>query len=206
METAGGSVDPQQAFEEILSGEKYALRLSEAALYGRDAFTLDFEDVLRYDLELAKGLVERPGEFLKHASNAAMQRLNVVDPEYAGRVEGLSVRLSALPNITAIREIGAKHINKLVMVEGIVVRASPVQPMVVTAAFRCRACETITHVPHEGTFLRQPYLCQNPDCHRKGPFDFVEAERVIAQLIREGTLYEPREGYLKKPRKLQNNR
>lgn len=179
-------VDPQQAFEEILSSEKYFARLSEMAVHGRSSFILDFDDVLNYNIELAKAIVESPDELLKHASNAAKQRLQIVDPSYAEKLESVAVRVSSLPEVTPIREIGAKHIGRLVMVEGIVVRATPVQPMVVKAAFRCRACGEVTPVPQEGAFLRQPYRCQNPDCHRTGPFDFVEtlSEYVDSQSFR----------------------
>jgi replicative DNA helicase Mcm len=169
-------VDPQQAFEEILSSEKYLERLSYMANRGLEAFTLDFEDVLSYNFQLARSLVEKPDELLKHASNAAVQRLHVAAPDYADKVKGLTVRVSQLPDTTPIREIGAKHIGKLVMVEGVVVRSTPVQPLVVVAAFRCRACTDITYVPQEGEFLRQPYRCQNPDCHRFSKFDFIEDE------------------------------
>ena len=179
-------VDPQQAFEDILSSQKYSERLSLMAIKGLEAFTLDFEDVLAYDVELAHGLVENPDEFLRHASNAAMRRLSMVEAEYAAQVKGLTVRLSQLPEGTPIRDIGAKHVGKLVMVEGIVVRSTPVQPLVVVAAFRCRACADVTRVPQEGEFLRQPYRCQNPDCGRTGPFDFVEneSEYVDCQSLR----------------------
>ena len=179
-------VDPQQAFEEILSSQKYSERLSLMASRGLEAFTLDFEDVLAYSFELAHGLVENPDEFLRHASNAAMQRLHVVAADYAEQVKGLTVRLSQLPEGTPIRDIGAKHVGKLVMVEGIVVRSTPVQPLVVVAAFRCRACTDVTRVPQEGEFLRQPYKCRNPDCGRTGPFDFVEneSEYVDSQTFR----------------------
>jgi len=178
--------DPQRAFEEILSSEKYAKRLSEMAVFGRCGFVLDFEDVVQHDVELARSLVEEPDELLKHASNAALQRLQYVDPSYAEKLESVSVRLSLLPETTPLREVGAKHIGKLIMVEGVVVRTTPVQPLVVKAAFRCRACGEVTPVPQEGAFLRQPYMCQNPDCHRKGPFDFVESlsEYVDSQTFR----------------------
>jgi replicative DNA helicase Mcm len=169
-------VDPQQAFEEILTCEKYNQRLSLMASRGLEAFTLDFNDVLAYSFELARSLIEKPEEFLRHAKNAAIRRLQIVAPEYLNHVKDLMVRLTQLPEGTPIREIGAKHIGKLVMVEGIVVRSTPVQPLVVVAAFRCRACGEITRVPQEGEFLRQPYRCQNPDCRRSGCFDFVESE------------------------------
>jgi len=179
-------VDPQQAFEEILTCEKYDQRLSLMASRGLEAFTLDFNDVLAYNFELARSLVEKPEEFLRHAKNAATRRLQTVAREYSDHVKDLRVRLTQLPEGTPIREIGAKHVGKLVMVEGIVVRSTPVQPLVVKAAFRCRACGEVTPVPQEGEFLRQPYRCQNPDCHRSGKFDFVEdeSEYVDSQSLR----------------------
>ncbi|MEM2597975.1 MAG: minichromosome maintenance protein MCM [Thermofilum sp.] len=180
------TVDPRQAFEEILSSEKYFARISEMAVHGRSSFILDFDDVLGYSVELARALVENPDELLKHASNAAKQRLRIIDPSYAERLEAVAVRLSSLPEATPMREIGARHINKLIMVEGIVVRATPVQPMVVRATFRCKACGEVTPAPQEGAFLKQPYRCRNPDCHKTGKFEFVEtlSEYIDSQSLR----------------------
>jgi replicative DNA helicase Mcm len=60
------------------------------------------------------------------------------------------------------------------MVEGIIVRATPVQPQVLRAAFKCKRCETISFLDQAGPFLRAPIRCENPTCQGKGPFEFQQ--------------------------------
>jgi replicative DNA helicase Mcm len=65
------------------------------------------------------------------------------------------------------------------MVEGIVVRSTPVRPMVMRAAFKCRGCGNITYVDQAGPFLKAPFACADPSCRRKGPFDFIQEESTF---------------------------
>src|SRR5512136_945809 len=65
------------------------------------------------------------------------------------------------------------------MVEGIVVRSSPVRPMVMQAAFKCKRCGTVNPVNQTGSFLKAPFACSSPDCASKGPFEFVQEESTF---------------------------
>jgi replicative DNA helicase Mcm len=69
--------------------------------------------------------------------------------------------------------------TKLVMIEGIVVRATPVRPMVLQGAFKCRRCGTMNMVEQTGQFLKAPSVCVAPDCGRDGPFEFVQEESTF---------------------------
>ena len=69
------------------------------------------------------------------------------------------------------------------MLEGIVVRASPARPLVMEAAFRCKWCNTITHITQSGPFLTAPTACSAPECRRKSSFDFVQEESGWMTLI-----------------------
>ncbi len=69
--------------------------------------------------------------------------------------------------------------TKLVMVEGIVVRATPVRPMVQQGAFKCKRCGTLNLVEQTGQFLKAPSVCIAPDCGRDGPFEFSQEESTF---------------------------
>ena len=69
--------------------------------------------------------------------------------------------------------------GKLVMIEGIVVRATPVRPMVMRAVFKCKRCGTPTPVDQSGAFLKAPFECSDPACRQKGPFQFVQDESTF---------------------------
>ncbi len=78
-----------------------------------------------------------------------------------------------------LRKLGSRQMAKLVMVEGIVVRATSVRPMVLHAAFKCKRCGTMNMEEQTGQFLKAPVICQAPDCGRDGPFEFVQEESTF---------------------------
>jgi replicative DNA helicase Mcm len=78
-----------------------------------------------------------------------------------------------------LRRLGSEQIGKLIMVEGIVVRSSPVRPMVMQGAFKCKRCGVIMPISQSGPFLKAPFECSSPDCGSKGPFDFVQEESTF---------------------------
>jgi len=172
-------VDPQERFQEFMKKEKYRQRISQMAVGGKTSLIVDFEDLLTFDQTLAEQLLEKPDEYLRHANNAAYAQLQIEDPEYAEKTETITVRIVRLLEAAALRKLGSIHIMKLVMVEGIVVRSTPVRPMVMQAAFKCKGCGDISHINQAGEFLKAPFECGNPSCRRKGPFEFVQEESAF---------------------------
>ncbi|MGC8999279.1 MAG: minichromosome maintenance protein MCM [Candidatus Bathyarchaeia archaeon] len=171
-------IDPQERFLELFKTEKYRQRISQLAVSGKTSLIVEFEDILTFDHRLAEQLLEKPDEYLKHADNAAQNQLAIEAPEYAEK-QKITVRIVRLLEPTPLRKLGAAHIGKLVMIEGIVVRSTPVRPMVMRAAFKCRGCGNITYVDQTGPFLKAPFACADPSCRRKGPFDFVQEESTF---------------------------
>jgi replicative DNA helicase Mcm len=175
------AIDPQQQFQEFLKIQKYRQRISQMAVSGRTSIAIDFEDLLVFDRRLAEELLERPDEYLRHANNAAYDQLRIEDPEYAEKLEAEAVttRIVRLLEAAPLRKLGSNHIGKLVMVEGVVVRSTPVRPMVMQAAFKCKRCGEITPVNQTSQYLKAPFACSNPSCAAKGPFDFVQEESTF---------------------------
>jgi replicative DNA helicase Mcm len=171
--------DPQERFQNFLKTEEYRQRLSQMAMGGRTSLTVNFEDILGFDQQLAEELLDKPDEYLKHANNAAYAQLQIEDPEYAEKAETVDVRIVKLLEPAPLRKLGSGQIGKLVMVEGIVVRSSPVRPMVMRAAFKCKRCATITPVNQTGLFLRAPFVCSDPNCRSKGPYEFVQEDSIF---------------------------
>jgi replicative DNA helicase Mcm len=153
------------------------------AVAGKTSLIVDFEDVLIFDRSLAEELLEKPDEYLKHANNAAYAQLQTEDPEYAEKIadkqETATVRLVRLLEAEQLRKLGSNHIGRLVMVEGIVVRSTPMRPMVMRATFKCKRCGEMTPIIQTGQFLKAPFVCSNPSCGVKGLFDFVQEESTF---------------------------
>jgi len=176
----GGPEERFQNFLKVFQAElgeyKYRQRIAQMAVTGSRSLIVDFEDTLTFDPALAKSLIEKPDEYFQHANKAVWAQLKIEDPEYADEVKTVYVRFRGLPDKVPLRAIGAERIGKLAMTDGILVRATPVKPLLVKAAFRCRKCQTIQHIEQSGMLIKPPLECAEPSCRRKGQFEFVEEE------------------------------
>ena len=172
-------IDPQERLQEFFKTERYRQRISQMSVAGKTSLMVDFEELLAFDQSLAEELLEKPEDYLKHANNAAYAQLQIEDQEYAEKIETVNVRIVRLLEAAQLRKLGSDMIGNLVMVEGIVVRSSPVRPMVMLGAFKCKRCGTVIPVSQSGLFLKAPFACSSPDCGSKGPFDFVQEESTF---------------------------
>ena len=183
-------VDPQEQFQNFFKLEKYRQQISRMSISNGVSIVVDFTDLQDTDSALAEIFVEKPDEYLEIANQAALVQLRIEDPEYAEKLEArkekVKVRFKGLPATVPLRALGSEQIGKLVMINGIIVRASPARPMAVQAAFKCKRCGTIMYVEQAGPFLKIPAECTETSCMRRGPFDFVEEESsfVDSQEIR----------------------
>jgi replicative DNA helicase Mcm len=178
--------DPQERFQVLFKSNKYRQHLSQIAISDSTSIIVDFEDLLTTDPSLAEELIKEPEEYLEHANRAALDQLRIEEPEYAEEIEGVNTRFKGLLEITRLRMLGSMHIGKFVMLNGIVVRSSPVRPMVTRGAFRCKRCGTTNYNIQTTPFLKAPIVCSEISCTRTGPFDFLQEESnyIDAQEIR----------------------
>src|SRR3972149_9833927 len=141
-----------------------------------------FSDIERFDMELAREIIEHPDSILKHANEALMSADLPADVDFTNT----HVRIVALPDRIQIRELRSAHINKFIAVSGLIRKATEVRPKIVVAAFKCKRCDHVTLLPQiEGKYV-EPFECENDVCGRKGPFQLVheESEFIDAQKLR----------------------
>ncbi len=156
-------------------GSKYRKRLAQVAISNGRSLIVDFEDLIAFDPALARNVVEHPDDFLRYAQSAATAQMRVEDPEYAEQAGRIFARFRRLPEKVGLRKVGAENLKKMVLVEGIVVRASQVRPTIVRATFRCRKCMEITHEEQSGELMRGPgSAC--PFCKQKTAFELLEEQ------------------------------
>jgi replicative DNA helicase Mcm len=172
-------VDPQELFLEFFKKEKYRQRIGQMAITGKGSILIDFEELYGFDTALAEQLLNKPDDSLQHASNAAYAQLRIEEALYAEKLDKVIVRIRQLLGKEVLRKLGSRNMGKLVMIEGIVVRATPVRPMVLQGAFKCKRCGTVNHVEQTGQFLKSPAICAAPDCGRDGPFEFTQDESTF---------------------------
>ena len=134
-------------------------------------------DLYTFDSELARLVLNNPEDHLLHFDIAAYAKLRMRDPIYAEQIKHVYVRFQNLPNEIPLRRIGSDHISQLVMITGIIVRASAVQPYITKAAFRCTSCAELILLDQTDQFLKTPKEC--PSCNSRKGFELVPKESVF---------------------------
>lgn len=122
---------------------------------------------------LAESLEKTPEQTIAIMENALAE---------LGMKENARLRFSELPASCKIkiREIRAKHLDQLIVIEGIVRQTSDVRPQVVNARFECPTCGAILSVLQIDRKFQEPSRCT---CGWKGQFKLLSKEMVDAQRL-----------------------
>jgi len=144
-----------------------SLRKGESVIY------IDFMKLTEFSNTLAEEILSNPEEAL---------RLIEIAIEESGLASKVRVRLVNLPKSQEIkvRTIRSKHLNEMVMIEGIIRQASDVRPQVVNAKFECPSCGTVISVLQMEKKFREPGRCS---CGRRGGFKLLSKEMVDTQRL-----------------------
>ena len=157
----------------------------------RRSLSVDYDDLYRFDVELAERYLSHPEE-LREVAEEALRTYDLPADVSLGQAH---VRLHDLPetnriDIRSIRVVD-DHIGSMVAVSGIVRKATDVRPKIVEAAFECQRCGTMTYIPQSDSGFQEPHECQG--CERQGPFrinhdqsEFVDAQTLRVQESPEG--------------------
>jgi replicative DNA helicase Mcm len=134
---------------------------------GRNSIEIDFHELEKYDIEIADYLLENPDELLTVVESS----LGELDPLLSDK--RFHLRFFNLPEDrnVRIRNLRAEHIGKLIVVDGIVKRASEVRPEVYEITFQCPSCNELIVVKQEARSLKGPDAC--PNCGNKKGFKQV---------------------------------
>lgn len=114
-----------KTFKDDEGNFKYEYRIKEMIVNNKKSIVVDYEDLARYDPKLLEEIINRPDEALYAFSEAIKTVVYELDEDYARSVDRFTPRLNGLPLSYTLREISSDHINKLVMIEGILVKATP---------------------------------------------------------------------------------
>jgi replicative DNA helicase Mcm len=138
-----------------------------------NAIYLDFSKLMEFSNKLSEEVVINPEETLSIFELAV---------EELGFVKNARVRLRNVPDShqVKIRNIRSRHLNELILMEGIIRQASDVRPQVVNAKFECPSCGTIISVLQIEKKFREPTRCS---CGRRGGFRLISKEMVDTQRL-----------------------
>ncbi|MCW4050579.1 MAG: minichromosome maintenance protein MCM [Candidatus Bathyarchaeota archaeon] len=156
---------------------KYDQAISEMPVKGTKSLVIDLTDLYSYDMDLMRSILDDPESILSTLSSVVRSKLRTRDPIYAESLKRINIRFRNLPHETALRKIGSDNVSKLIMVNGIIVRASSITPLVMKATFRCPVCGEMNHVEQSGQTLHKPQKCIA--CDNRKNFELVPKESVF---------------------------
>ncbi len=165
-----------QKFHDFFQQQCYA-ELVEQARKGLKWLRVNFDDLSRFDPDIADALLEMPEEVLR-AAEIAIEQFDV--PGGIESVRGFAVRFLNLPESSRvmIRNIRSNHLGRFHLFEGVVRQKSDVRPQVTEAKFECPSCgNTISMLQLDNKF-KEPSRCS---CGRKGKFRLLSKVLVDAQ-------------------------
>jgi DNA replicative helicase MCM subunit Mcm2 (Cdc46/Mcm family) len=193
----GVDVSVISKWEAFFQGTEYMQKVREVAdLYPEvRSVNVGYDDLDRFDADLAASLLEHPDLYLL-AGKQAMKNLMHQDMRRAG----INLRILGLPRDSRveIRELRAKHVGKLVSVEGMVRKATEVRPKITDAMFQCLRCGHVIRETQEGLFFKEPMECykEQDGCGRSAGSTkfkllteesrFVDTQKVEVQESPEG--------------------
>ncbi len=138
--------------------------------------------------ELTALLRQEPAAMFAIAEEA-MKGVDLVDVE--GNPVVVRLRFSALPELTSVRDLRARHLGQFISTEGVVRRASEIRPEIKARTWQCPECEAKIMVESVGTFAPKPFACEGngiEPCGNRKSFKEIEKIMVDTRMI---TIEEP---------------
>ena len=171
-----------QGYQDEIGKHIYIEQVQKMSLEGLTSIILNYDDLLRYDPELARLLRENPEETIKSADDALVEVLRVEDPIYASSGEVFHARFISIPDLVDLRRLRSVHLGQFISVEGIIIRQSVVKPLLVQGVFQCAICGEVHYINQEDGIYAEPTRCANPNCGKKGPFKLLTEESTYTDL------------------------
>ncbi len=186
----------QAGWEDILGKDKYRLMFADvAASYPeKRSIYVSYDDIDAYNTDLAMYFLDHPDKCLAKGKEVVKASL----PPTWDNKDAVNLRITNLPRDAKveIRQLRAKHLGKLVAVEGLVRKATTVRPRMTYAMFTCARCGAEMWEEQRGILMREPLMCSNPDgsCNKQAThFEldpkmsvYVDTQKIEIQESPEG--------------------
>jgi len=151
----------EAGWEAVFDRKDYSLKRKEIAdgYPEKKSLFVSYNDIDEYNTDLAMFILDHPDRSLSIGRKVLK---NMMPPGWESS-HNINLRITDLPRDSRVevRELRAKHLNKLVSVEGLVRKATTVKPKMTNALFRCARCNEEIWEPQSGTVLREPIMCSN---------------------------------------------
>ena len=165
-------------FQEKDGTLKYNEMIKDIQLKKTSSIEIHYDDLLNFNPQLAKNLIENPITIVEDANNALN---NILKGYSKGEVKKGFVNF--IPNemishiIIPITELRAKHNAKLVGIKGQILAKQRPKMQIKKAYFKCQLCGATFKVKKTTKRVQKPSRCININCKaRKSDFKYVKKE------------------------------
>ncbi|HDJ96541.1 MAG TPA: hypothetical protein ENG45_00530, partial [Candidatus Aenigmarchaeota archaeon] len=167
--------DIVSAFMEFLK-EYYYKDLAKAVTEGKRSIAVDFKKLDKFNPELADLLLEEPEDTIALAEKA------LTEIDLPQKPKNFRLRFFNLPESrnVRIRNLRVEHLGKLLVIDGIVKRATEVRPEVAEAIFECPECGNRITVIQTEKRIKPPIECE---CGARRGFKLVDQRLYDARWI-----------------------
>ncbi|MBO7410091.1 MAG: minichromosome maintenance protein MCM, partial [Candidatus Methanomethylophilaceae archaeon] len=182
------------AWEDILSDNENHLKLVniQSEYPEKKSLFITFSDIERHNEEFAFYLLENPDKSLAIGKRVMKGLLPATwDPDH-----DINLRITELPKDAKVEisNLRAKHLGRLIAVEGMVRKATPPRPRLSRGLYICEKCNAQVPVPQSGTIQKEPLLCPNEGCNKSAPrfvldeknSEYIDTQKVEIQENPEG--------------------
>ena len=153
--------------------DSYKKELGKSIRKGSNVVYIDFLKLAEFSSRLTDEILAKPEDTL---------RIIETGFEETGLIRNARVRLINPPKSQEIkvRNIRSRHLDEMIVIEGIIRQASDVRPQVTNAKFECPSCGTVMSVLQIEKKFREPSRCS---CGRRGGFKLISKEMVDTQRL-----------------------
>ena len=172
-------------------GRNRIVELARAFPKEEKSLIIDYDDLYRFDRDLADDWIEKPDQMREYAEEA----LALYDLPVDRDLRGANVRLGGLDTVVDpycidvgdyVVDSSAPHadVDELRVVQGQVSKVAQSKGRFTEITFECQRCGVTTTIPQTDGDVQQPHECQA--CERQGPFRINQSQSASEdyQLIR----------------------
>ncbi|HUC39064.1 MAG TPA: minichromosome maintenance protein MCM [Candidatus Acidoferrum sp.] len=101
------------------------------------SLAVDFKDLIKFDPQMAESLIEQPDDTIEAATEALKEKMGDV------KFEGNEIHIRFYGqniNSPLVQDVGSAFISKLILLDGLIVKRSEINPKVQVGSYRCTFC------------------------------------------------------------------
>ncbi len=176
-------IDFITSFMDKKGERKYIEKINRMIGYRNKSIEIDFNDILIYNEDIANEIIVNAKNVIPLMERRLFDYVVERDPDYQLEVGKVHVRLVNVPRVVQLRKIRSDDINKLISVEGILVRATPIKERTTRIWLQHvpPGCGDEFEWPGEGEELQEtiemPAVC--PKCGKPGQFKWIKERSEI---------------------------